>query len=179
MSEASSCRPKHCDKQRAARCAPTERCRKATLEQRKHRMPDTAAPFWVLFSKKYRKKELKKNTSEQLRLGTAVEFDDERKRVFCPPTFADEPNSLPRKTLAIKKANVETFALWVGKLPTSRRYNLLPLLRSSPGGFAGSWPYRTYPYTCLKKSRTKDTLLCSAVQRLCHRVKSKSLLLQR
>ena len=39
----------------------------------------------------------------------------------------------------------------MGKLPTSRRYNLLPLLRSSPGGFAGSWPYRTYPYTCLKK----------------------------
>jgi hypothetical protein len=36
----------------------------------------------VLFSKKYREKELKKNTSEQLRLGTAVEFDDERKRVF-------------------------------------------------------------------------------------------------
>jgi len=27
---------------------------------------------------------LKKNTSEQLRLRTAVEFDGERKRVFCP-----------------------------------------------------------------------------------------------
>ena len=38
-------------------------------------------------------------------------------------------------------------ALRVGKLPTSRRYNQLPLLRSSPGGFARSWPYRTYPYT--------------------------------
>ena len=38
------------------------------------------------------------------------------------------------------------FALWVGKLPTSRRYNRLPLLPSSPGGFARSWPYRTYPY---------------------------------
>ena len=36
--------------------------------------------------------------------------------------------------------------VWVGKLPTSRRYNQLPLLRSSPGGFARSWPYRTYPY---------------------------------
>ena len=33
----------------------------------------------------------------------------------------------------------------VGKLSTSRRYDLLPLLRSSPGGFTGSWPYRTYP----------------------------------
>ena len=38
--------------------------------------------FLVLFSKKYREKELKKNTSEQLRLGTTIEFDDERKRVF-------------------------------------------------------------------------------------------------
>ena len=45
-------------------------------------MPDTAAPFLVLFSKKYREKELKKNTSEQLRLRTAVEFYDEQKRVF-------------------------------------------------------------------------------------------------
>ncbi len=47
----------------------------------------------------------------------------------------------------IKKGEPK-FALWVGKLPASRRYNLLPLLRSSPGGFTGSWPYRTYPYTC-------------------------------
>lgn len=36
-------------------------------------------------------------------------------------------------------------AYGVGKLTVSRRYNLLPLLRSSPGGFRGSWPYRTYP----------------------------------
>ena len=34
----------------------------------------------------------------------------------------------------------------VGKLTISRRYDLLPLLRSSPGGFTGSWPYRTYPF---------------------------------
>ena len=34
----------------------------------------------------------------------------------------------------------------VGKLTISRRYNQLPLLRSSPGGFEGSWPYGTYPY---------------------------------
>nr|DAZ07297.1 MAG TPA: hypothetical protein [Caudoviricetes sp.] len=33
----------------------------------------------------------------------------------------------------------------MGKLTISRRYNQLPLLRSSPGGFEGSWPYRTYP----------------------------------
>ena len=31
-------------------------------------------------------------------------------------------------------------------LTISRRYNQLPLLRSSPGGFEGSWPYGTYPY---------------------------------
>ena len=34
----------------------------------------------------------------------------------------------------------------VGKQSISRRYNLIPLLRSSPGGFKGSWPYRTYPF---------------------------------
>ena len=56
----------------------------AICEQRKHRMPYTTAPFLVLFSKKYREKELKKNKSEQLRLRTAVEFDGERKRVFAP-----------------------------------------------------------------------------------------------
>ena len=45
-----------------------------------------------------------------------------------------------------KKASAIALAYGVGKLPTSRRYNQLPLLRSSPGGFARSWPYRTYPY---------------------------------
>ena len=45
-----------------------------------------------------------------------------------------------------KKASASALAYGVGKLPTSRRYNQLPLLRSSPGGFARSWPYRTYPY---------------------------------
>jgi len=33
----------------------------------------------------------------------------------------------------------------VGKLTTSRRYDQVPLLRSSPGGFRGSMPCRTYP----------------------------------
>ena len=32
-----------------------------------------------------------------------------------------------------------------GKRSTSRRYNQVPLLRSSPGGFRGSMPCRTYP----------------------------------
>ncbi|WP_462389274.1 hypothetical protein, partial [Phocaeicola coprocola] len=41
----------------------------------------------------------------------------------------------------------------VGKLAISRRYNQLPLLRSSPGGFEGSWPYGTYPcYVCIRDS---------------------------
>ena len=33
----------------------------------------------------------------------------------------------------------------MGKLAISRRYDLIPLLRSSPGGIKGSMPYRTYP----------------------------------
>ena len=33
----------------------------------------------------------------------------------------------------------------MGKLTISRRYDPIPLLRSRPGGFSGSWPYRTYP----------------------------------
>lgn len=37
----------------------------------------------------------------------------------------------------------------VGKLLVSRRYNQLPLLRSRPGGFEGSWPCKTCP-SCLK-----------------------------
>ena len=58
-----------------------------------------------------------------------------------------------------------TFALWVGKLPTSRRYNQLPLLRSSPGGFARSWPYRTYPYTLVKITAYSKGHLPNALQR--------------
>ena len=40
----------------------------------------------------------------------------------------------------------------VGKQSISRRYDLIPLLRSSPGGFKGSWPYRTYPFCRCKGS---------------------------
>ena len=43
----------------------------------------------------------------------------------------------------------------VGKLTTSRRYNQVPLLRSSPGGFRGSWPYRTYPCFVLSNARNR------------------------
>ena len=49
-------------------------------------------PVFGTFSKKYRKKELKKNTSEQLRLRTAVEFNGERKRVFVPQLLQVSPN---------------------------------------------------------------------------------------
>jgi hypothetical protein len=38
-----------------------------------------------------------------------------------------------------------------GKLLVSHRYNLLPLLRSRPGGFRGSWSYKTYPTTKLNR----------------------------
>ena len=44
----------------------------------------------------------------------------------------------------------------VGKLTISRRYNQLPLLRSSPGGFEGSWPYGTYPFSiCFRATPSK------------------------
>ncbi|MBR3656754.1 MAG: hypothetical protein IKN58_06205, partial [Prevotella sp.] len=36
----------------------------------------------------------------------------------------------------------------VDELTVSRRYNQVPLLRSHPGGFRGSWPYRTRPCLC-------------------------------
>jgi len=32
-----------------------------------------------------------------------------------------------------------------GKLLYSHRYNPIPLLRSRPGGFSGSWSIKTYP----------------------------------
>ena len=42
-----------------------------------------------------------------------------------------------------------------GKQSISRRYDLIPLLRSSPGGFKGSWPYRTYPFCECKGSANR------------------------
>ena len=71
--------------------------------------------------------------------------------------FLLSPNQ--KQIIEETKKNGECFLhspLWVGKLPTSRRYNQLPLLRSSPGGFARSWPYRTYPYTCIINSNKKS-----------------------
>ena len=41
----------------------------------------------------------------------------------------------------------------VGKLFISRRYNLIPLLCSHPGGFSRSWPYETYPYWLISKEK--------------------------
>ena len=38
-----------------------------------------------------------------------------------------------------------------GQLLTSRRYNQLPLLRSRPGGFEGSWPCKTAHVIDLRK----------------------------
>ena len=48
----------------------------------------------------------------------------------------------------------------VDELTVSRRYNQVPLLRSHPGGFRGSWPYRTYPCKrsiCLKSGCKGNT----------------------
>ena len=58
-----------------------------------------------------------------------------RKQPFFEPLVGFEPTT-PRLQITCS----------VGKLTISRRYNQLPLLRSSPGGFEGSWPYGTYPY---------------------------------
>ncbi|MCH5307462.1 MAG: hypothetical protein J1E37_05225, partial [Prevotella sp.] len=40
----------------------------------------------------------------------------------------------------------------VSELSVSRRYNQVPLLCSHPGGFRGSWPYRTRPFCACKGS---------------------------
>ena len=54
----------------------------------------------------------------------------------------------------------------MGKLTTSRRYNQLPLLRSSPGGFEGSWPYRTYPGAKVLQFRKTANFLFEKIDRL-------------
>ena len=59
-------------------------CEKAMLSTFSTECRTRQPMFLGTFFKKYRKKELKKNTSEQLRLRTAVEFGGELKRVFCP-----------------------------------------------------------------------------------------------
>ena len=43
----------------------------------------------------------------------------------------------------------------VGKLLASRRYDLLPLLRSRPGGFEGSWPCKTCPFCGCKGNKKR------------------------
>ena len=53
----------------------------------------------------------------------------------------------------------------VGKLLISRRYNLLPLLRSRPGGLRGSWPYETYP--CFQISRFTQSFLMAICPTFC------------
>ena len=74
---------------------------------------------------------------------------------------SDKPVQLFRASCRIRTNDPEitNHVLWptelkrrVGKLAISRRYNQLPLLRSSPGGFEGSWPYGTYPFAAAKVS---------------------------
>ena len=71
-----------------------------------------------------------------------------KKRMFFQRTFSWRASCRIRTN----DPEITNHVLWptelkrqVGKLTISRRYNQLPLLRSSPGGFEGSWPYRTYP----------------------------------
>ena len=51
-----------------------------------------------------------------------------------------------------------------GKLFISHRYNQTPLLYSYPGGFNGSWSYKTYPIAkvllFLKLSRKWTIIFC-------------------
>ena len=60
-----------------------------------------------------------------------------RERQLYESSLLSDSNQRPRDYKSRALAN------W---LTISRRYNQLPLLRSSPGGFEGSWPYGTYPY---------------------------------
>ena len=53
----------------------------------------------------------------------------------------------------------------VGKLLASRRYNLLPLLRSRPGGFTGSWPCKTCP-SCTVCRRFLQQAFCFAAAKV-------------
>ena len=133
----------------------------ATPEQRRDRLGfRVPEPFGSFQLWKERIERLEENLSERQRLRRTAEYNGKRSELHCKFILSHrnptEFQPIISQKTETKKANVFTFALWVGKLPTSRRYNLLPLLRSSPGGFAGSWPYRTYPYTCfLKDTKSK------------------------
>ena len=60
--------------------------------------------------------------------------------------------SMPRaghQMMKNKKANIICSPYgWVSCLHRAATTDL-PLLRSGPGGFIRSWPYRTYPYFCI------------------------------
>ena len=78
--------------------------------------------------------------------------------MLCPPQGAS-------CRIRTNDPEITNHVLWptelkrrVGKLPVSRRYNLLPLLRSHPGGFTGSWPYGTCPCFFLRLQRYKEKL---------------------
>ena len=77
----------------------------------------------------------------------AVRINNEKKEAECRLPFL-------RASCRIRTNDPEitNHVLWptelkrqTGKRSTSRRYNQVPLLRSSPGGFRGSMPCRTYP----------------------------------
>ena len=74
---------------------------------------------------------------------------ERRLKPYTPENYAYERASCRIRT---NDPEITNHVLWptelkrrVGKLLASRRYNQLPLLRSRPGGFEGSWPCKTCP----------------------------------
>ena len=82
--------------------------------------------------------------------GRTKKAEDGRSRI--PPTLQVSFNIRASCRIRTNDPEITNHVLWptelkrrVGKLLTSRRYNQLPLLRSRPGGFEGSWPCKTCP----------------------------------
>ena len=79
-------------------------------------------------------------------------------------SLLSDSNQRPRDYKSRALPEITNHVLWptelkrrVGKRSASRRYNQLPLLRPSPGGFEGSWPYRTFPFASAKVYKTSET----------------------
>ena len=70
--------------------------------------------------------------------------------IFKPMSLLSDSNQRPRDYKSRALASWAKEAK-VGKLLSTRRYNLLPLLCSHPGGFKGSWPWKTCPYSIVGK----------------------------
>ena len=58
--------------------------------------------------------------------------------------FLFAPIMNPQKKYGAANRNLQRH-IWLGELIISHRYNHIPLLDSSPGGFCRSWSYKTHP----------------------------------